>query len=128
MRRVFDEPVAMKVFSHKGAVDTVLSLLDSILHRKTILHAGLVSMEPATGHIKAWVGGIDFKHFQYDNVGQSRRQVGSTFKPFVYATALRLGAEPATSSPTKRRASTYLRAATPRDGARTTPTRITGRW
>ena len=57
MRRVFDEPVAMTVFSHQGAVDTVLSPLDSILHRKAILHAGLVSMEPATGHIKAWVGG-----------------------------------------------------------------------
>jgi penicillin-binding protein 1A len=102
MRRVFEKPVSMKVFSHKGAVDTVLSPLDSILHRKTILHAGLVSMEPATGHIKAWVGGIDFKHFKYDNVGQSRRQVGSTFKPFVYATALRLGAEPCDEFPNQK--------------------------
>ena len=102
MRRVFDEPMAMTVFSHQGAVDTVLSPLDSILHRKAILHAGLVSMEPATGHIKAWVGGIDFKHFQYDNVGQSRRQVGSTFKPFVYATALRLGAEPCDEFPNQK--------------------------
>lgn len=102
MRRVFDEPMAMTVFSHQGAVDTVLSPLDSILHRKAILHAGLVSMEPTTGHIKAWVGGIDFKHFQYDNVGQSRRQVGSTFKPFVYATALRLGAEPCDEFPNQK--------------------------
>ena len=102
MRRVFDEPMAMTVFSHQGAVDTVLSPLDSIMHRKAILHAGLVSMEPATGHIKAWVGGIDFKHFQYDNVGQSRRQVGSTFKPFVYATALRLGAEPCDEFPNQK--------------------------
>ncbi|MGB0179296.1 MAG: penicillin-binding protein 1A [Flavobacteriales bacterium] len=102
MRRVFAKPAAMKVFSHQGAVDTVLSPLDSILHRKAILHAGLVSVEPATGHIKAWVGGIDFKHFQYDNVGQSRRQVGSTFKPFVYATALRLGAEPCDEFPNQK--------------------------
>jgi penicillin-binding protein 1A len=102
MRRLFTEPVTMKVFSHQGAVDTVLSPMDSILHRKAILHAGLVSVEPATGHIKAWVGGIDFKHFQYDNVGQSRRQVGSTFKPFVYATALRLGAEPCDEFPNQK--------------------------
>ena len=102
MRDIFKQPVAMKVFSHQGAVDTVLSPLDSILHRKAILHAGLVSVEPATGHIKAWVGGIDYKHFQYDNVGQSRRQVGSTFKPFVYATALRLGAEPCDEFPNQK--------------------------
>ena len=102
MRDIFKRPVAMKVFSHQGAVDTVLSPMDSILHRKSILHAGLVSVEPATGHIKAWVGGIDYKHFQYDNVGQSRRQVGSTFKPFVYATALRLGAEPCDEFPNQK--------------------------
>ena len=102
MRDIFKRPVDMKVFSHQGAVDTVLSPLDSILHRKAILHAGLVSVEPATGHIKAWVGGIDYKHFQYDNVGQSRRQVGSTFKPFVYATALRLGAEPCDEFPNQK--------------------------
>ena len=102
MRDIFKRPVAMKVFSHQGVVDTLLSPLDSILHRKAILHAGLVSVEPATGHIKAWVGGIDYKHFQYDNVGQSRRQVGSTFKPFVYATALRLGAEPCDEFPNQK--------------------------
>ena len=128
MRRVFEKPVAMKVFSHKGAVDTVLSPLDSILHRKTILHAGLVSMEPATGHIKAWVGGIDFKHFKYDNVGQSRRQVGSTFKPFVYATALRLGAEPCDEFPNQKTCIDLPPGSDPRDGVRTIPTRITGRW
>jgi len=102
LREMFKQPVDMKVFSHQGAVDTVLSPLDSILHRKAILHAGLVSVEPATGHIKAWVGGIDYKHFQYDNVGQSRRQVGSTFKPFVYATALRLGADPCDEFPNQK--------------------------
>jgi len=102
LRAEFKVPVPMKVFSHQGAIDTVLSPMDSILHRKAILHAGLVSVEPSTGHIKAWVGGIDYKHFQYDNVGQSRRQVGSTFKPFVYATALRLGAEPCDEYPNQK--------------------------
>ena len=102
LRSIFDRPVPTRVFSHQGDVDTVLSPMDSILHRKAILHAGLVSIEPATGHIKAWVGGIDFKQFKYDNVGQSRRQVGSTFKPFVYATALRLGAEPCDEFPNQK--------------------------
>ena len=102
LRAEFNKPVAMSVFSHQGAVDTVLSPLDSILHRKSILHAGLVSMEPSTGHIKAWVGGIDYKHFKYDNAGQSRRQVGSTFKPFVYATALRMGAQPCDEFPNQK--------------------------
>ena len=83
--------VKMKVFSHSGPVDTVMTPMDSIIHRKKILHAGLLSIEPSSGQIKAWVGGIDYRFFQYDNVDQSRRQVGSTFKPFVYATALRMG-------------------------------------
>lgn len=87
----FDRPVPMKVFSHAGPQDTVLSPMDSIRYHKSILHAGLVSIEPSTGAIKAWVGGIDYRFFQYDNVAQSRRQVGSVFKPFVYATALRHG-------------------------------------
>lgn len=86
-----NKPVNMKVFSHSGPIDTVMSPMDSIIHRKKTLHAGLLSMEPSSGQIKAWVGGIDYKFFQYDNVDQSRRQVGSTFKPFVYATALRMG-------------------------------------
>lgn len=81
----------MKVYTHNGAKDTVLSPLDSILYHKSILHASLLSMDPKTGHIKAWVGGIDYNYFQYDNVYQSRRMVGSTFKPIVYATALRMG-------------------------------------
>lgn len=85
------KPVKMKVFSHAGPIDTVLTPMDSIIHRKTILHAGLISIEPSLGQIKAWVGGIDYRYFQYDNVDLSRRQVGSTFKPFVYATALRMG-------------------------------------
>lgn len=89
--QAFETEVSMKVFSHQGPKDTLLSPLDSIKYHKSILHAGLVSIEPSTGAVKAWVGGIDYRFFQYDNVAQSRRQVGSVFKPFVYATALRHG-------------------------------------
>jgi len=78
----------MKIFSWKGAIDTVLTPYDSIRHNKSILQAGVLSTDPTTGHVKAWVGGIDYKHFQYDHVKQGKRQVGSTFKPFVYATAI----------------------------------------
>jgi penicillin-binding protein 1A len=62
--------------------------MDSIRYYKHFLQSGLMAMEPQTGNIKAWVGGIDYKYFQYDHVGQGARQVGSTFKPFVYATAI----------------------------------------
>ena len=88
----------MKVFSWKGEVDTLMTPTDSIRYYKHFLQAGLMSMEPKTGHIKAWVGGIDYKYFQYDHVGQGARQVGSTFKPFVYATAIeKLGMSPCDS-------------------------------
>jgi penicillin-binding protein 1A len=90
----FDTKVKMKVYSHQGYRDTTMTPLDSIKYHKAILHASLMSIEPSTGHIKAWVGGIDYKYFKFDNVYQSRRQVGSTFKPLVYATALRLGKRP----------------------------------
>lgn len=94
IKKAFDEPVEMKVYTHHGMKDTILSPLDSIKYRKAILHASMMSMDPHTGHIKAWVGGIDFKNFKFDNVYQSARQVGSTFKPLVYATALRMGRSP----------------------------------
>ncbi|MGB1122300.1 MAG: transglycosylase domain-containing protein, partial [Flavobacteriales bacterium] len=98
----FKEPVQMRVFTHKGVRDTVLSPLDSILYHKSLLHAGLMSIEPQTGHVKAWVGGMDYRYFKYDNVSQSKRQVGSIFKPFVYATALRYGMERCTELPNQR--------------------------
>lgn len=98
----FNTPVEMRVFSHAGAVDTVLSPIDSIIYHKSFIHASMMSIEPTSGHIKAWVGGIDFKFFQYDNVYQSRRQVGSTFKPFVYASALRQGLHPCTELPNQK--------------------------
>lgn len=87
----FEAKTEMKVFSwdnSKREVDTILSPNDSIKYYKTFLRSGLLSIEPQTGHIKAWVGGINHKYFKYDHVEQGRRQVGSTFKPFVYATAI----------------------------------------
>lgn len=85
----------MKVFSWKGEKDTLLSPLDSIRYYKHFLQTGMMAMEPQTGHVKVWVGGINQKYFQYDHVGQGARQVGSTFKPFVYATAIeQLGMSP----------------------------------
>jgi penicillin-binding protein 1A len=88
IRASFKRKRKMRVFTWKGDRDTVMSPSDSIKYYKYFLHSGLLSMEPQTGHIKAWVGGINNKHFKYDHVEQGRRQVGSTFKPFVYATAI----------------------------------------
>lgn len=84
----FSVPTEMTVFTWKGERDTTMTPLDSIRYYKSFLQAGMMSMEPRTGAIKAWVGGVNYKYFQYDHVGQGARQVGSTFKPFVYATAI----------------------------------------
>ena len=87
----FKKPASMKVFSwtaKNNEIDTVMTPLDSMRYYKSFLRAGMMSMEPQTGHVKAWVGGVNFKHFQYDMVKQGKRQVGSTFKPFVYAAAI----------------------------------------
>lgn len=86
--KIFNIKTKMKVFSWKGDRDTIMSPNDSLKYYKHFLRSGLISIEPQTGHIKAWVGGIDSKHFKYDAVAQQKRQVGSTFKPFVYATAI----------------------------------------
>jgi len=88
IRASFNEKTKMKIFSYKGDIDTILSPFDSIKYYKHILRSGLLSVEPESGHIKAWVGGVNYKHFQFDAVKQQKRQVGSTFKPFVYATAI----------------------------------------
>ena len=88
IEEVFKKKTKMKVFSYKGDLDTIMSPNDSIKYYKYFLRSGLLSIEPQTGHIKAWVGGVDYKHFKYDAVEQQKRQVGSTFKPFVYATAI----------------------------------------
>ncbi|WP_223032263.1 penicillin-binding protein 1A [Hanstruepera marina] len=84
----FDKPTNMTVFSWKGEIDTLMKPIDSMRYYKSFLHPGMMSMDPQTGHVKAWVGGMNYKHFQYDHVKQGKRQVGSTFKPFVYATAI----------------------------------------
>ncbi|RTE54918.1 penicillin-binding protein [Arenibacter aquaticus] len=91
IRASFKEPVEMTVFdwnSETKEKDTVMTPLDSIRYYKSFLKTAMMSMEPQTGHVKAWVGGINYNHFQYDNVIQGARQVGSTFKPFVYAAAI----------------------------------------
>jgi len=84
----FNREVPMRVFSWKGEIDTIMTPMDSIRYYKHFLRASLMSMDPQTGHVKAWVGGYNYKHFQYDQVKQGRRQIGSTFKPFLYATAI----------------------------------------
>ncbi len=86
--KAFLKPTPMKIFSWNGEIDTVMTPSDSIKYYKSFLHTGLISIEPATGFVKAWVGGANFKHFSYDHARQGKRQVGSTIKPFVYATAL----------------------------------------
>lgn len=87
----FDEPTQMSVFSWNGDIDTVMTPNDSIRYYKNMLHAGLISIEPSTGFVKAWVGGADFRHFAFDHVKLGKRQVGSTIKPFVYSTAMLMG-------------------------------------
>ena len=91
IRASFKKKAQMTVFdwnSDSYEKDTVMTPWDSITYYKTFLRTAMMSMEPQTGHVKAWVGGVDYKHFQYDNVIQGARQAGSTFKPFVYAAAI----------------------------------------
>lgn len=87
-------PRRMKIFSWDGEKDTIFSMIDSLNYYKHFLHAGFMAMDPKSGHIKAWVGGINHKYFKYDHVKQGKRQPGSTFKPFVYATAIEAGFSP----------------------------------
>lgn len=87
----FKKPIPMKIFSWtalNNEIDTIMTPMDSMRYYKSFLRAGMMSMEPQTGFVKAWVGGYNYKHFQYDMVKQGKRQVGSTFKPFVYAAAI----------------------------------------
>lgn len=85
---IFAAPTKMTVFTHQGEKDTTMSPLDSLKYYKTFLHAGLMSMDPHTGYIKAWVGGVNYQNFAYDHVKTAKRQVGSTFKPIVYTLAI----------------------------------------
>jgi penicillin-binding protein 1A len=78
----------MRIFAWSGDIDTLMTPLDSIRYHKSILQASLMSMTPQTGEVKAWVGGVNYKYFKYDMVKKGKRQIGSTFKPFVYATVI----------------------------------------
>jgi penicillin-binding protein 1A len=90
----FNTPDSLNLFTWKGDIDTVMKPIDSIVYCKLLLRNSLMSMDPTTGYIKAWVGGINFEHFQYDQVKDGARQVGSTAKPFTYAVAIDNGFSP----------------------------------
>ncbi|MDE7144278.1 MAG: penicillin-binding protein, partial [Muribaculaceae bacterium] len=90
----FDKPTEMKVFSYAGQIDTVMTPRDSIIYHKHFLRAGFMAMDPRTGYVKAYVGGPDFRAFQYDMVSTGRRQVGSTMKPLLYTYAMEEGFTP----------------------------------
>jgi penicillin-binding protein 1A len=84
----FNRKREMRLFSWDGPIDTLMTPKDSIRYYKSFLNTGMMSMTPQTGEVKAWVGGVNYKFFKYEHVKQAKRQVGSTFKPFVYATAI----------------------------------------
>ncbi|CAI8377841.1 MAG: Penicillin-binding protein 1A [Flavobacteriales bacterium UBA4585] len=88
IQKAFTTPIPMTLFTWNGDKDTVLSPRDSIMYYKGLYQVGMMSVEPQSGHVKAWVGGNDYQYFKYDHVKQGKRQVGSTFKPFVYASAI----------------------------------------
>ena len=94
--KAFDTPVQMRVFAwnKKGYIDTTMTPNDSIRYCKSFLRAAFVAIEPNTGEVKAYVGGPDYRFFKFDNVGQGKRQVGSTFKPFLYTLAMQEGYTP----------------------------------
>lgn len=94
IRKAFNTPTEMRVFSYNGMIDTILSPLDSIRYQKYFLRCAFMSMDPHSGHVKAYVGGPNFAHFQYDMVSKGRRQVGSTVKPFLYTLAMDEGMSP----------------------------------
>jgi penicillin-binding protein 1A len=98
----FQKPVKMTVYSLRGDIDTVMTPWDSIRYYKSFLHTGFMAIEPASGYVKAWVGGVNHKHFKFDHVKVGRRQVGSTFKPFVYAMAIQEGRSPCYQVPNVR--------------------------
>jgi penicillin-binding protein 1A len=100
--KTFYKPSPMHVYSLRGDIDTILTPYDSIRYYKSFLQTGFMAMEPQTGYVKAWVGGINHKHFKYDHVKVSKRQVGSTFKPFVYALAIDNGLSPCHQVPNVR--------------------------
>lgn len=117
--KAFRTKTEMSVFTYHGEIDTVMTPLDSIRYYKTFLRTGFMSMCPQNGHVKAYVGGMDFTHFAYDMVMDGRRQVGSTIKPFLYSLAMENGFSPCDVAPNVQQ--TYMVAGqpwTPRNGSR----------
>jgi penicillin-binding protein 1A len=102
INKIFNKKVEMKIFTWKGEKLVKMSPLDSIKHYVQLLNTGFLALEPNTGKVKAWVGGIDFTHFKYDHV-KAKRQVGSVFKPIVYAAALEEGVSPYSYFPNERK-------------------------
>ncbi|HEY1007058.1 MAG TPA: transglycosylase domain-containing protein [Sphingobacteriaceae bacterium] len=95
----FNTPAKMSIFTWRGDIDTLMRPIDSVRYYKMLLRNAVMSMEPKTGYIRAWVGGIDFEHFKYDQVKMGTRQVGSTAKPFTYAVAIDNGYSPCYTIP-----------------------------
>ncbi len=119
IRASFKQKTEMTVFSYNGEIDTIMTPLDSIRYYKSFLRSGFCSMDVKTGAVKAYVGGLDFSHFQYDMVMEGRRQVGSTIKPFLYSLAMENGFTPCDYAPNVQQ--TYIVAGkpwTPRNASR----------
>ena len=118
--KAFQTPIEMTVYTLHGDKDTIMSPLDSIRYYKSFLRTGFMCMEAETGHVKAYIGGIDYSHFQYDMCTQGKRQVGSTIKPYLYSLAMENGWTPCDVAPNEQR--TYIVAGnqhwTPRNGSR----------
>ena len=111
IRRSFHTPVRMSVFTYHGSVDTTMTPIDSIKYYKSFLRSGFVSVCPQNGHVKAYVGGLNYEHFAYDMVMEGRRQVGSTIKPYLYSLAMENGFSPCDLAPNVQQ--TYIVAGQP---------------
>jgi len=119
IEKVFNQKTEMLVFTYHGDIDTIMTPMDSIRYLKSFLRTGFFSMCPQNGHVKAYVGGLDFPHFAYDMATEGRRQVGSTIKPFLYSLAMEDGMTPCDEAPNVQQ--TYIVAGqpwTPRNGSR----------
>ena len=119
IHRSFRTPVRMSIFTYHGEVDTLMTPLDSIRYYKSFLRTGFISVCPQNGHVKAYVGGLDYAHFSYDMVMDGRRQVGSTIKPYLYSLAMENGFSPCDQAPNVQQ--TYMVAGkpwTPRNGSK----------
>ena len=111
IKEAFRKKIEMTVFTYHGDIDTLMSPLDSIIYYKGFLRSGFMSMDPKTGAVKAYVGGLDYPHFMYDMVSLGRRQVGSTIKPFLYSLAMENGFTPCDYAPNRQQ--TYIVAGRP---------------